>query len=59
MADSEAKRAWIKENTTPVMIKLNNNTDADIIAWLARHDNRQGYLKRLIREDIEREKSGK
>lgn len=33
-------------------IDLNRNTDGDIIAWLEGKDNRQGYIKRLIREDI-------
>ena len=33
-------------------IDLNRNTDGDIIAWLESKDNRQGYIKRLIREDM-------
>lgn len=33
-------------------IDLNRNTDGDIIAWLEGKDNRQGYIKRLIREDM-------
>lgn len=34
--------------------KLNINTDADIIAHLSKQDSMQGYVKRLIREDIAR-----
>ena len=33
-------------------IDLNRNTDADIIAWLEGKDNRQGYIKALIRADM-------
>ena len=34
-------------------LNLNKKTDADIIARLEGMDNKQGYIKRLIREDIE------
>lgn len=33
-------------------IDLNRNTDADVIAWLEGKDNRQGYIKALIRADM-------
>ena len=54
MPDSEAKRAWMKANTTKVSMKLNNKTDADILAKLGEVESKQGYVKRLIREDIGR-----
>lgn len=47
-----------KENTTRIGMKLNNNTDADILEWLDSLENRQGYLKALIRADISK-KQGK
>lgn len=31
---------------------LNKSTDADIIDMIDSQDNKQGYLKRLIRQDI-------
>lgn len=34
-------------------LKLNINTDADIIAHLEKQSSMQGYIKRLIRQDIE------
>lgn len=43
-------------HTVQIRIKLNRKTDADILARLAEQENRQGYLKRLVREDIAREK---
>lgn len=45
---------WDKENTRRVKFKLNIRTDADILAQLDAQENRQGYFKRLIREDIAR-----
>lgn len=36
-------------------MKLNTKTDADILARLAQEPNKQGYIKRLIRADIEKE----
>ena len=44
-----------RENTRRINLKLNNKTDKDIIDWLnAKKDTEgiQGYLKRLIREDM-------
>ena len=52
MADSKAKRDWMKEHTTFVGLKLNNNTDAEIIRKLLTVSNKQGYIKDLIRADI-------
>lgn len=49
--------AWDKDNTTPIKLKLNNRTDADILTRLAQVGNRQGYIKQLIRADIRREES--
>ena len=46
-----------RENTRRINLKLNNKTDADIIEWLnAKKDTEgiQGYLKRLIREDMKK-----
>ena len=36
------------------MLKLNKKTDADILAKLDETENKQGYIKHLIREDIKR-----
>lgn len=42
-----------KKNTTRVALKLNINTDSDILDRLNDEPNKQGYIKKLIREDIE------
>lgn len=41
-------------NTTQVKLKLNLGTDADIIEFLNKSDNKQGTIKQLIRAEIER-----
>lgn len=49
--------AYDRENTRRINLKLNNKTDADIIQRLEAMKNGegiQGYLKRLIREDMKR-----
>ena len=51
MSDSEAKKRWDAENTVHIRLKLNKHTDADIIQKLDSVDNKQGYIKQLIRKD--------
>lgn len=41
-----------KNNTKKVGLILNKNTDADIIQHLETIDNKAGYIKQLIRDDI-------
>lgn len=52
MADYHTE--WCREHTTQFKLRLNNNTDADIINWLKEIPNKQGYIKELIRADIAR-----
>lgn len=44
-------------NTRQVKFKFNLKTDADILARLDAVPNKQGYIKKLIREDLKRNKS--
>lgn len=50
---TEAHRAanarYDKTNTRQLKLKLNVNTDADILAWLEAQPNKQGAVKSLIR----------
>lgn len=39
-------------NTKRVSIKLNTNTDSDILRWLDSKENKQGAIKALIRKEI-------
>lgn len=50
-----ATAQYDRENTRRINLKLNNKTDADIIQRLEEMKDTegiQGYLKRLIREDM-------
>ena len=53
-AQLRAGAKYDKTHTTQFILKLNNKTDADIIEKLKEVENRQGYIKKLIREDIEK-----
>lgn len=55
-AKKRANAKYDKNNTRQIMLKLNLNTDKEILDHLDRQNNRQGYIKRLIREDMERQR---
>jgi hypothetical protein len=42
-------------HTTRLYIKLNNSTDADILAYLSTLPNKQGTIKTLVRQQMEQE----
>ena len=46
-------KQYAKENTQQIKFVLNKNLDADIIEWLGTKTNKQGYIKDLIRRDME------
>lgn len=52
-AQKRASNRYDRENTKAVALKLNKKTDADILAKLEEVGNVQGYIKQLIRADIE------
>ena len=47
-----ADMKYKKTNTKQIALRLNYNTDSDILEKLARVENTQGYIKNLIRADI-------
>lgn len=51
-AQIKAQAKYDKENTKQVILKLNLNNDADIIAKLENEKNKQGYIKELVRRDM-------
>lgn len=59
MASDAQKKASAKydaANTMQFKIKLNKTTDAEIIEHLKSLDNKQGYIKNLILQDIKKKK---
>lgn len=56
MADSEAKKNWMRENTLLITAKLNRRTDSDIIEAIERSTgSRASRIKELLRKGIEAE----
>lgn len=50
----QAQAKYDAANTKQIRLKLNTKTDADILKRLESVDNKQGYIKELIRKDIEK-----
>ena len=51
-AQRAANARYDRANTKQVSVKLNIKTDADILAHLDMQASVQGYIKRLVREDM-------
>ena len=49
-----AKAKYDAKTARYYSLKLNQNTDADLIQHLEQQESIQGYLKRLIRNDMQR-----
>lgn len=49
-AQKKASLRYDAKNTVQVKLKLNKNTDADIIKKLSEVPNKQGFIKDLIRK---------
>ena len=55
-AQIKAQAKYDAEHTKRISLKLNLRTDSDILKWCWRQKSIQGTIKRLIREEIAREK---
>ena len=51
-AQIDASNKFNKENTTCVLLRLNFNTDIEIIKKLESVPSKMGYIKELIRKDM-------
>ena len=52
-AQKKASARYDANNTVRINLKLNLNTDMDILEKLEGVANKNGYIKELIRKDIE------
>ena len=41
-----------KENLRQIRLKINRKTDPEMLEWIEKHENIQGYIKQLIRRDM-------
>ena len=53
-AQKRASARYDKIHTKTIILKLNLVTDADVLKRLEEVGNKQGYIKRLIRDDMEK-----
>ena len=51
-AQKRARKKYEAKTKVQVLLKLNRNTDKDILAKLERVTNKQGCIKELIRADL-------
>ena len=51
---TRANLKYHKNNIKQMKIDLNKKTDSDIISFLEKCENKQGYIKALIREDMKK-----
>lgn len=48
-----AQAKYDKDHTVRYGLKLNTETDADVIQWLSEQESMQGAIKKLIRKAIQ------
>ena len=53
MANTEYLAQYEKENLRQIRLKINRKTEPELLAWIEKQDNIQGYIKELIRKDME------
>ena len=49
-AQLNAVKKYNEKNTRQILMRLNSNTDADIITYLDQSGNKQGTIKAALRE---------
>lgn len=53
----KATAKYKKENLKTIPFQINKITEANLLAWLEKQDNRQGYIKQLILADMAKHQS--
>ena len=53
MAINTPQSRYDKANRVQISIMLNKKYEQDLVDWMQKIDNKQGYIKHLIREDME------
>ena len=56
-ARARADAKYKRDKTTQVPLRFYNATESDLIEHLNAQDNKAGYIKSLIRADMERKKA--
>ena len=53
MANMEYLNQYEKENIRQIRLKINRKTETELLEWVEKQENIQGYIKQLIRKDME------
>lgn len=54
-----ANKRYEEKNIVKVTVGFNRSTEPELAERVEAEDNKAGYLKRLVQEDVEREKRQK
>ena len=52
MKNSEYLANYEKENLRQIRLKINRKTEPEMLEWIEKQGNIQGYIKRLIRREM-------
>ena len=52
MGQSKYMANYEKENLRQIRLKINRKTEPELLEWIEKQENIQGYIKRLIMEDM-------
>ena len=52
MANTEYLAQYEKENLRQIRLKINRKTEPELLAWIEKQENIQGYIKELIRREM-------
>ena len=55
MAESEAKRAWMQNNTICVNLRINRNQDPQLFDLLTKADNKSAVIRDLLNQATKKE----
>lgn len=53
-----ANNKWMKNNTTRVILQLNNEGDSGLIGWINKHENKAGAIREALLAHIEEQDDG-
>ena len=57
MMNMEYLNKYEKENLRQIRLKINRKTEPEMLEWIEKQENIQGYIKHLILEDMEKKKT--
>ena len=57
MDNVEYMKNYEKENLRQIRLKINRKTEPELLEWIEKQGNIQGYIKHLILEDIQKKKT--